>query len=171
MIIIGIDPGKKGAAAVLDFQDISVNDRAVIARDYHSAGDIARALSDALWGKNLDYVRAYIEDVHAMPKQGVKSMFTFGQEAGFWTGLLAGMGIEPIKVAPQKWQNATIKGMAGKTTKERAIRFAMAAFPSVQLCPTPRSKPHDGIADALCIAYYGYLLAKRDSEGVCDVQD
>lgn len=170
MIIIGIDPGKKGAAAVLDFRLGAVDARAVIARDRHSASDIAKALSDALWCKNLDYVRAYIEDVHAMPKQGVKSMFTFGQEAGFWTGVLAGMGIEPIKIAPQKWQNATIKGMAGKTTKERSIRFAMAAFPSVQLCPTYNSKPHDGVADALCIAYYGYLLAKRDREGECDGQ-
>lgn len=162
MLIIGIDPGKKGGAAVLHCDDNDVIANA-IATDMTTAQARGKFLKLHLDGVSKAQVRAYIEDVHAMPGQGVRSMFTFGQEMGFWLGLLAGLGIEPVKVAPQKWQNATTKGMAGKTTKERAVRFAMAAFPGVQLSPAPGRKPHDGIADALCIAYYG-MMRGADNE-------
>lgn len=160
MVIIGIDPGKRGAAAILhrNGQDIIAG---AIATDRTTPAERGAFIKHNLDGVGKNNVLVFIEDVHAMPKQGVRSMFTFGQEMGFWLGVLASLGIEPVKVAPQKWQNATIKGMAGKTTKERAIRFALAAFPGVQLSAAPGRKPHDGIADALCIAYYGMMISKN----------
>ena len=50
-------------------------------------------------------VMCYLEKVHAMPGQGVTSMFTFGQNYGFLRGLLIARGIPFEEVQPNPWQD------------------------------------------------------------------
>ena len=47
----------------------------------------------------------------------------------------------------------------GNDTKAESILFCKRKFPNVDLTPTERSKkPHDGLSDALCMAYYSFLI-------------
>ncbi|MCC8056415.1 hypothetical protein [Cloacibacillus sp.] len=156
-IVIGIDPGAKGGIAVLE----TAADGSLIVMAAEAAPTCAFELH--MFGNRMGFFfrehecHAFLERVHAMLKQGVSSMFTFGRSVGMWEGFLGCWGIKCDYVEPQVWQKITAP-MAGLTTKDRSIRFASVAFPDTPLVPKGGRKPSDGIADALCIAYYG---AKR----------
>lgn len=155
MKIIGIDPGKSGAICKLDVSQglptrivwlqlcpiIQVKKR----KEYDIHG--MRVL---LEGAN----EVWIEKVHAMPKQGVTSMFSFGKGYGIWLGLIAGLWIRVNEVAPQTWKKFWLKDMP--KDKGSAILRVQQLFPDVNLMPTERSrKPSDAFADAILIAMYG----------------
>ncbi len=55
-----------------------------------------------------------------------------------------------------KKENASKNNAAKKKAKEASIVFVQRMFPTVDLYHGKKN-PHDGIADAICIAYYGYL--------------
>src|SRR4051812_430601 len=57
--------------------------------------------------------RAIVEAVHAMPKQGVTSVFTFGVGFGVVRGVLATLGVPATYITPQSWQRA-MRVPAGK---------------------------------------------------------
>ena len=98
-----------------------------------------------------------VEKVGAMPGQGVTSMFNFGMGYGMWVGMLAALGFPYELVAPQKWKAAVLGGT--KKDKRAAIEYVQRRFPDVSLLATPRSKvPHDGMADAACLALYARQL-------------
>lgn len=71
-------------------------------RDFKSLPEIAIAIK-SLAVNEVD--RAVIEQVHAMPGQGVCSMFSFGKAAGVAFGALFSAGLIVREVSPQKWQN------------------------------------------------------------------
>lgn len=153
-VTIGVDPGAKGGIAVLE---TAADKSLMVLLAAQSPRDAMgfRELGEKLCFYFSEYrCKAYIEHVHAMPRQGVSSMFSFGRSVGMWEGFFGAWGIRCEYVAPQTWQKLTTP-MAGLTTKDRSIRFAAAAFPNTPLVPKGARKPSDGIADALCIAYYG----------------
>ncbi len=86
--------------------------------------------------------KAIIERVHAMPGQGVTSMFTFGQGYGSLRMALIASGIPFEEVTPQRWQ----KEMACLTQGDKNVSKAKAQ----QLFPTV--KVTHAISDALLIA-------------------
>lgn len=155
--IIGIDPGAGGGVAVI-------------------SPTIAKAVAMPRAGKAIDWCElaiildefrvhanqydlsaiAYVEKVHAMPKQGVSSSFTFGQNVGGIHGVLGALGIPMQLVTPQAWKKRVLAGTA--KDKAAAIAWCRQRYPSVDLLATPRSRtPHDGMAEALCLAHYGTL--------------
>lgn len=97
---------------------------------------------------------AVVEQVHAMPEQGVRSTFTFGCGYGMVRGVLAARSIPTELVTPQAWKRLVLAGYTDKN-KEAAIQYATRRFPNASLRATPRSRTsHDGLADALCLAEY-----------------
>jgi len=161
IIVIGIDPGKNGGYAVVEV-DINTNGKKLLCGFQRSDEEKCMMSIEKL--KNIRTlqeclsIKAVMEEVHAMPRQGVASMFSFGRELGFWEGLFKVSQIPIMYVPPQQWQKATISGMAGFDSKERSIRFALAAFPEnaeIVLIPPRCRKYHDGVADAICLAWYG----------------
>jgi crossover junction endodeoxyribonuclease RuvC len=110
---------------------------------------------------------AIIEAVSAAPMagrvQGTTSMFGFGRGLGLWEGILAALAIPHLAVSPQVWKKSILAGTA--KDKPAAIAFAQGLFPGVSLLPTPRCRiPHDGLADALCLAEYGRRLLAGSSQ-------
>ena len=104
----------------------------------------------------------YVEKVHSMPKQGVASTFKFGMGYGVIIGICDALGLPYRLVTPQAWKKQVLAG----TTKDKdaAISFVRRAYPHVNLTPGAKRKPHDGMADALCIAEFGrHLMAKGDA--------
>ena len=122
-MILGIDPGKSGAVAVLG------HDGALVAvHDMPIVGPIVSAvLLDELVHDYVDPLHdgpsgtAVIEDVHAMPKQGVTSSFSFGRSLGVAEGVLAGNGYSLRYVSPAKWKKALGLTSDKGVSRRRAI--------------------------------------------------
>ena len=140
---LGIDPGKFGGIAIIS-QDLSEAKGVRFPGDFVEAANIVRE-----WRSKHNITLAAIEKVGAMPKQGVTSMFNFGQNFGAWQGILAALGIPFIFVTPHKWQKAMLDS-GGGTTKERSLNMARRFFPCVEM----KYKADDGIADALHLARF-----------------
>lgn len=145
---IGIDPGNSGAVVVLD------NNMPV---DWLNIPLIKIGTSTRVNGAAIaDFLRPHIgapvflELVHAMPKQGGTSGFTFGHAAGVIQGIVQGAGHPLTMVTPQKWKKAA--GLIG-TEKDAARSTAVLLWPHWRALDT---KDKGGaIADAALIARYG----------------
>jgi Holliday junction resolvasome RuvABC endonuclease subunit len=157
---LGIDPGLDGALVVLVRDASGV--RCVLqhcTRDLCPDGYLPErmdaAVSEAIveWAPTL----AVLERVHARPGEGVSSSFKFGVGWGLWRGILAGRISSVLEPTPQSWQKAVLRDIPGEG-KARAIARA-AQVRDLDLSPGRRRKPHDGLADAACLALYG---ASRD---------
>lgn len=146
MIYIGIDPGKKGAWAVLQ-EDVAPVvcpwDDTFFISDLHGIMALAHERGDG--------VMACVEKVGAMPGQGVTSMFNFGKSAGFIEGVLSALGIPYQLVTPQRWK----KEFTLHNSKQKSVEVCKRLFPDVSLLPTPRCRvASDGMAEALLMAEY-----------------
>lgn len=137
MLVIGIDPGSSGAICGIDEHGLLI----------HKLSGTEKDAREFLceFGSDPKDSFAYIERVHSMPKQGVSSVFKFGQSYGFLRGLLIGLGIPFEEVTPQKWQKAM--GCMSKGDKNVTKAKAQQLFPGVKVT--------HAIADALLIAEYG----------------
>lgn len=152
MIYLGIDPGLDGAMAAI------YEDGSTITSDTPSAKDgkkrryqiavMVQEIRNLQVILDMSRIRACIERVHSMPKQGVASSFTFGEGFGLWQGILAGLGIPFDLVTPQAWKKALMDGQAKEKDASRIV--AQRLFPSAEL----HLKKHHGRADALLIAEY-----------------
>ena len=150
MHIIGIDPGLTGAVAVLPegrFFDTPVAQVKKGGKKVYLVADMVSILGIV----DRQNAHVYIEDVHAMPGQGVSSSFSFGRGFGLWEGIVAALGIPYTLVSPVRWKRAMMDGM-GKEKGASRVR-AGQLFPHLANQLT-RVKDH-GRADALLIAEYG----------------
>jgi crossover junction endodeoxyribonuclease RuvC len=117
-LVVGIDPGITGALALFDTPAGPGEPRLIEVADMPTASQkvnqrnkshvILPALADILrrW-TDLPFdveVSVFIEEVHAMPGQGVTSMFRFGHVAGAIEGVCAGLGLAVTKLPPKEWQ-------------------------------------------------------------------
>lgn len=149
MIYIGIDPGKNGAIVAIHQTRLG-RSRVVLAEPMPDSLDgILRALSLAQ-GLHAPKVRAFLEDVHSMPGQGVVSSFTFGRGLGHLEMALTAYSIDYKMVAPQVWQRV----MNCKTAGDKNVtkRLAQKLFPKLTVT--------HAIADALLIAEYNRRMGR-----------
>jgi hypothetical protein len=65
---------------------------------------------------------------------------------------------ELVLVRPQMWKKALFGNH--KSSKEEAIKFVEKLYPNCKLIPERCRVPHDGMADAICIAEYRRRLGK-----------
>ena len=106
MKIIGIDPGLSGAIAILEnnkvlniFEIPGMSEGKKNKRQLNSA-QLVKLLKDNIL-KNEE-VSVVVEQVNAMPGQGVTSMFNFGQTFGAIKGVCAALGLPIFFVRPTK---------------------------------------------------------------------
>jgi crossover junction endodeoxyribonuclease RuvC len=145
--VVGVDPGLKGGLACVLLSGEAV---ATVPMP-REPRDLAR------WVRGCLPIRlVVVERAHAMPGQGVTSMFTFGVGYGTILGVLAALGFPVEIVAPQRWKREVLAGTA--KDKAAAIAYAARRFPAVSLVPPGCRRPHDGIADALAIAEFARRL-------------
>ena len=151
--IIGIDPGATGAIVLLE------NGQPVewMAMPVMKVGTATRVngscLAELLYTYSpsfspVDHV--YVEQVHAMPGQGVSSMFNFGHSCGTVMGVLAASAIPHTLVTPQAWKKAA--GLIGQDKDAARSR-------AIQLWPKWRELDKKGkgqaLADAALLAIFG----------------
>jgi hypothetical protein len=157
---IGFDPGKTGACAIIH------NGLVLSVFPFPLAGK--KIDGYALVDKILDVIPiveeqpnyhmvACTEKVSAMPNWGVSSTFNFGYSSGLLYGICAGIGVAIHTVAPKAWKKFVLKDT--DMSKEATIEWCRKAYPNTWLLATPRSKkPHTGMADAIGIATYAYMM-------------
>lgn len=155
MIYIGIDPGKSGGIAFIGPEGTKA----------YKMPDTDTDLWNCLLGidfHNRHDTKTMLEKVHSMPKQGVSSVFTFGEGFGKLQMALCAADMSYEMVTPQKWQKALgvsprktggDKGAAKREHKNKLLQHAQRLFPKVKLTLAT--------ADALLIALY----CKRFHEG------
>ena len=154
--IAGFDPGAEGGIAFLtDGGDLlHVEDMPMI--EVAGKKRVSAALLGALlreWAPRL----AVIEQVGAMPGQGVSSMFAFGYSAGILFGACAALNIPTTFVQPAAWKRAI------KVTKDKGSSRQMAQ----RLWPAHAARfirvRDDGRAEAALIAFHGRAQWQRES--------
>ena len=105
MKIIGIDPGLSGAIAVLENNKVlNIFDIPVMSEGKKNKRQLNSALLVNLIKENIhkeEEVAVVVEQVNAMPGQGVTSMFNFGQTFGALKGICAALEL-PIFFVRQK---------------------------------------------------------------------
>ena len=108
MRIFGIDPGINGALAILDEKKIfDVIDLPTMSDGKKNKKQLNNAhLSQYISANIIDLNKTVVvvEQVNAMPGQGVTSMFNFGQTFGAIKGVCAALGLPIFFVRPSKWK-------------------------------------------------------------------
>ena len=108
MKIIGIDPGLSGAIAILDNNKVlNIFDIPVMSEGKKNKRQLNSALLVNLLKENInkeEEVAVVVEQVNAMPGQGVTSMFNFGQTFGAIKGISATLKLPIYFVRPSKWK-------------------------------------------------------------------
>ena len=108
MLIIGIDPGISGALCFFeDGKIIDVIDMPSMSEGKKNKRQVNGCLLVNLIKENIENsgeVAVVVEQVNAMPGQGVTSMFNFGQTFGAIKGICAALELPIFFVRPSKWK-------------------------------------------------------------------
>ena len=163
MLIIGIDPGISGS--ICFFQDGKIVDVVEMPtmtegkknKKQVNGSQIFNEISEKI--KNLDKkeIKVVIEQVSAMPGQGVTSMFNFGQSFGILKGICSAMQLPMYFVRPAKWKKYF---NLINSEKDASRTSAIEVFPyfSGQLS----RKKDSNKADAILIASFYYETYKTE---------
>lgn len=149
MIVVGIDPGKTGGIGWINGDTLEAGAATfpTVGKDIDLPGTW-RILQD------LEPSLVIIEKQQVLPKNGSSSNFQLGRRYGELMAFLAALQAPHEAIRPQAWKKEVLAGTA--KDKAAAIQYVTSRFPLVSLFETPKCrKPHDGMADALCLAEYG----------------
>jgi crossover junction endodeoxyribonuclease RuvC len=156
--ICGIDPGLSGALALIDGDDaVRVFDMPVLQlkRSGKTKNEIdAHALARLFAAQPIGH--AFVEQVGAMPGQGVSGVFAFGKVYGVIIGILAALGVPMTLVPPRTWKTKLHVPSAKDAARFRASQLLPQA---AHLWPL---KKHDGRAEAALLALYGCHFGGED---------
>jgi|TARA_B100001059_G_scaffold48179_1_gene41161 crossover junction endodeoxyribonuclease RuvC len=157
MLIIGIDPGISGSICFFEngkiqeaiemptMTDGKKNKKQV------NGSQIYNEISSRIINYDKKDVKVIIEQVSAMPGQGVTSMFNFGQSFGILKGICSAMQLSMYFVRPAKWKKYfNLINSEKDASRTRAIEI----FP--YFSSNLSKKKDTNKADAILIANYYY---------------
>ena len=161
MLIIGIDPGISGSICFLqDGKILEVIEMPIMTegkknKKQVNGSQIYNEICRITNNIEKQDIRIVIEQVSAMPGQGVTSMFNFGQSFGILKGISSAMQLPVYFVRPAKWKKYfNLINSEKDASRTRAIEI----FPyfSSQLS----KKKDSNKADAILIASFYYETYK-----------
>ena len=163
MLIIGIDPGISGSICFFEdgkiidvFEMPTMTDGKKNKKQVNGA-QIYNEISTKIRGIEKQNLRVIIEQVSAMPGQGVTSMFNFGQSFGILKGICSAMQLPMYFVRPAKWKKYF--GLI-KSEKDASRTKAIEMFP--YLSSQLSKKKDSNKADAILIASFYYETYKLE---------
>jgi crossover junction endodeoxyribonuclease RuvC len=159
-VIMGVDVGAGGAIVVrwpgaTEIHDMPCDTLRIGKKDRRrvSAARLA-SLFTAYHTAEIE-MHVFVEQVSAMPGQGVTSMFTFGRAAGLVEGVCAARSIPVTLVSPVTWKRV----MGCPAGKDGARARACQLLP--ELADRFARVKDDGRAEAALIALYGQRLLQQ----------
>ena len=163
MLIIGIDPGLSGSICFMkEGKIIDVIEMPTMTDGKKNKKQVngSQIYNEILKKKNEiknSEVRVVIEQVSAMPGQGVTSMFNFGQSFGILKGICSAMQLPVYFIRPTKWKKYF---NLINSEKDASRTKAIEIFPyfSEQLS----RKKDSNKADAILIASFYYETYRNE---------
>ena len=161
MLIIGIDPGISGSICffqdgkIIDVVEMPTMTEGKKNKKQVNGSQIFNEISEKIKSLDNEEIKVVIEQVSAMPGQGVTSMFNFGQSFGILKGICSAMQLPMYFVRPAKWKKYfNLINSEKDASRTRAIEI----FPyfSGQLS----RKKDSNKADAILIASFYYETYK-----------
>ena len=153
MIIIGIDPGVSGGISILENKKvIEVYDMPTMIDGKKNKRQVNGAQVANIIKEKLDDNKetvVVVEQVNAMPGQGVTSMFNFGQSFGVIKGICSALSLPIYFVRPTKWKKHF---NLIKTNKDASRTKAIEIYPGIS--HKISRKKDSNKADAILIARY-----------------
>lgn len=168
LVVVGIDPGVSGAIAFLRYS------RGAVFSSVHSmptelkrsgrrqvaAPALAEIIASNIQVQEEDDeldkngVKVLIEQVSAMPGQGVSGMFSLGDSFGVARAIASQYG-EVSFVSPVRWKKAL-----GLLKQDKAASLTLARRLYREARPHLFRKTDEGRAEAILIAHYARLCLK-----------
>ena len=161
MLVIGIDPGISGSICffqdgkIIDVVEMPTMTEGKKNKKQVNGSQIFNEISERIKKLDKKDIKVIIEQVSAMPGQGVTSMFNFGQSFGILKGICSAMQLPMYFVRPAKWKKYfNLINSEKDASRTRAIEI----FPyfSGQLS----RKKDSNKADAILIASFYYETYK-----------
>ncbi|MBD1154314.1 crossover junction endodeoxyribonuclease [Pelagibacterales bacterium SAG-MED21] len=161
MLIIGIDPGISGSICflqdgkIVDVVEMPTMTEGKKNKKQVNGSQIVNEILEKIKELDKKEIKVVIEQVSAMPGQGVTSMFNFGQSFGILKGICSSMQLPMYFVRPAKWKKYfNLINSEKDASRTRAIEI----FPyfSNQLS----RKKDSNKADAILIASFYYETYK-----------
>ena len=140
-IYIGLDPGKSGGVAFILENSLYTFKCPSTVHDMVDEINFCNKL-----GPEYE-IFAVVEKVWSFPGQGVRSVFTFGENYGTWLGILAPLKVPHKLVVPNKWMKHF-----GSMPKDKRKRKNFIKSLAQQLYPN--SKITLSTSDAVMLAVY-----------------
>jgi|TARA_Y100001970_G_C14191051_1_gene835412 crossover junction endodeoxyribonuclease RuvC len=162
MKIIGIDPGLNGAIAILENNKVKkIFEMPVMSEGKKNKRQLNSAQLVNLLKSNIESNEEtviVVEQVNAMPGQGVTSMFNFGQTFGAIKGICAALSLPIFFVRPAKWKKHF---ELINSSKDASRTKAIEMYPSIS---NQLSKKKDvNKSDAILIArFYSETRMQED---------
>ena len=161
MRIFGIDPGLSGAIAVLENEVVlDIIDLPVMAEGKKNKRQLNSAQLSQYMSKNVENINktsVVVEQVNAMPGQGVTSMFNFGQTFGAIKGISASLKLPIYFVRPSKWKkHFDLINSSKDASRTKAIEI----YPS--LAEKLSKKKDVNKSDAILIGRFFYESGLKD---------
>ena len=157
MLIIGIDPGISGSICffedgkILDVVEMPTMIDGKKNKRQVNGSQVYNEISKRIKKIDKKDIRVIIEQVSAMPGQGVTSMFNFGQSFGILKGMCSAMQLPMYFIRPAKWKKYF---NLINSEKDASRTKAIEIFPYYS---SNLSKKKDtNKADAILIASYYY---------------
>jgi crossover junction endodeoxyribonuclease RuvC len=163
MLIIGIDPGISGSICffedgkIIDVVEMPTMTEGKKNKKQVNGSQIFNEISNRIKKLDKKDIKVIIEQVSAMPGQGVTSMFNFGQSFGILKGICSAMQLPMYFVRPAKWKKYF---NLINSEKDASRTKAIEIFPyfSVHLS----KKKDSNKADAILIASFYYETYKTE---------
>jgi crossover junction endodeoxyribonuclease RuvC len=157
VLIIGIDPGISGSICffedgkILDVVEMPTMTEGKKNKRQVNGSQVYNEISKRIKQVDKKEIKVIIEQVSAMPGQGVTSMFNFGQSYGILKGICSAMQLPMYFVRPAKWKKYF---SLINSEKDASRTKAIEIFPyfSINLS----KKKDSNKADAILLASYYY---------------
>tara|TARA_B100001057_G_scaffold472972_1_gene536869 strand:- start:2733 stop:3227 length:495 start_codon:yes stop_codon:yes gene_type:complete len=163
MLIIGIDPGISGSICFLqDGEIIEVLEMPTMTdgkknKKQVNGAQIYNEILKRIKEIEKKDIKVVIEQVSAMPGQGVTSMFNFGQSFGILKGICSAMQLPMYFVRPAKWKKYF---NLINSEKDASRTKAIEIFP--YFSSNLSKKKDNNKADAILLANFYYETYKTD---------
>ena len=163
MLIIGIDPGISGSICffedgkIIDVVEMPTMTEGKKNKRQVNGSQIFNEISQRIHKLENHEIRVIIEQVSAMPGQGVTSMFNFGQSFGILKGICSSMQLPMYFVRPAKWKKYFNLINSEKDASRTKVIEIFPYFSSHL-----SKKKDSNKADAILIASFYYETYKFD---------
>ena len=161
MLIIGIDPGISGSICffqdgkIIDVVEMPTMTEGKKNKKQVNGSQIFNEISARIRRLDNKDIKVVVEQVSAMPGQGVTSMFNFGQSFGILKGICSAMQLPIYFVRPAKWKKYfNLINSEKDASRTRAIEI----FP--YFSSHLSRKKDSNKADAILIASFYYETFK-----------